>query len=80
MDKTPWKNVFLYSQMLFHDTSAKNDTFRIFYAKLFILLSVGGSNNRRKEIIFGGYYNYQIRYFFILESASFEPRKCRQVI
>ncbi len=40
----------------------KNNTFRIFYAKLCILLSVDGSTNRRNEIILGGHYNYQIRY------------------
>ncbi len=35
------------------EASAKNDTFRIFYTKLYMLLSVDGSTNRRNEIIFG---------------------------
>ncbi len=34
----------------------KNGTFRIFYATLYILLSVGGSTNRRNKIILGGDY------------------------
>ncbi len=35
----------------------QNGTFRIFYAKLPILLPVGGSTNRRKEIILRGTIN-----------------------
>ncbi len=34
----------------------KNGTFRIFYAKLYILHSVEGSTNRHNEIILGGDY------------------------
>ncbi len=37
----------------FRVTLQKNDTFRIFCEKLYILLSVDGSTNRRNEIIFG---------------------------
>ncbi len=39
----------------------KNGRFRIFYAKLYILLSVDGSTNRRNVIILGGDYNLQVR-------------------
>ncbi len=44
------------------DNSAKSTTFRLFYAKLYILLSVDRSTNRNtNEIIFGERCNYQIR-------------------
>ncbi len=42
------------SPRLFQDNSAKNDTFRIFCAKLYTLLSLDSSTNRCNEIIFWG--------------------------
>ncbi len=50
----------MFCKMYYSTNDAKNDTFRIFYAKLYILPSVDGSTNRRNEIIFGGHYNNQI--------------------
>ncbi len=56
------QNVLFHSQMLLYwITLQSNGTFRVFYAKLYILLSVDGSTKCRNEIIFGGHYNYQIR-------------------
>ncbi len=43
----------MYSLIL-KDNSAKNDTFRIFCSKLYVLLSVDVSINQRNKIIFGG--------------------------
>ncbi len=65
------KNVLLDSQVLFQDTSAKNDTFRIFYAKLFIDVT---------KSFLGDIIIIKYGIFCILGSASFKPRKCRQVI
>ncbi len=70
------KNVLLDSQMLFYDNSAKNDTFRIFYAKLYKLLSVDGSTIRHNEITFGGHYNYQIQFidvFILIAETVIQP-------
>ncbi len=35
-----YKSALSDSQMLFLDNSAENDTFRVFYAKFYVLLSV----------------------------------------
>ncbi len=73
------KNVLLDSQVLFYDNSAKNDTFCIYYAKLYELLSVDGSTNRHNEVIFWGHYNYQKEYaeilIFIAETVIQPGRK-----
>ncbi len=41
--------------------SAKNGIFRIFYAKLYLLIKVDSSTNRRIEIISVWYYNWKMR-------------------
>ncbi len=60
----------------------KNGTFRFFYAKLYILLSVEGSTNHRNEIIWGEILNvkYGLHFFecafktFIVYSLSVGSR------
>ncbi len=55
-------NVLLNLQMPLYCKSEKNGTFRISFAKLYILLSVGGSTNLRSEVIWGGMETINVKF------------------
>ncbi len=64
------KTHYFIRKRIYRITLQNNGTFRVFYAKLYILLSVGGSTNCRNEIIlvdiiiikYGSQLQYEISY------------------